>query len=1157
MKKMCKIIIFRVFVWLIFFIFMVQGIGPLPLSHAQTSMPIEGSGVQGLRLGLTPMFTPVLLKGIKIFPSNPFQFEFMVGAGNTVVQGDLLKKESSRLVKYFLTSLTVPDADLWVNLSPDEPDRIIPEQFGQTEMGRDLLAQDYRLKQITASLMYPEDELGEEFWDQVYEQVYQEYGTMNIPIDMLNKVWIVPEKAVVYENVEMNTAFVLESRLRVMLEEDYVGEGLAPSRITGRRKARPYSNSNKISTAVIRKIIIPAIEREVNHGQGFSKLRQIYHSLILATWFKRNLKKSILSQIYVGQNKITGVDIHDKQAKDKLYHQYLKAFQKGAYNYIKEDYDPVTQQIVPRKYFSGGIELAMLSSGKKVFEALDAAMQVTKEISDQLLKEITGKTASFKVPVKILPESGKDTKGTNLGIFTAKKQKKFRNIINPKKVKTAEDLVRIIEQIKKDNIPKERNYSKYSRVLITGISILSHELYQPYLNDLARIKLNELNTLEIDIQESDFNWTKDMLHRLQVLANFIPTIENPNEDLFIDVFAGFTDEQIKILANSGDFLDLQLSKNCVHQCLFCNVSKNTIQGAPRHMPFSLAIKIAKRIRREGQSNVSLYRKSDPLHYHDKVINATYGDVARHLIPLGYYLSTITHGDTGVLGEENMREIVKRFPPSLWGLEFSLNAYYANVKRYAIKKVNGEIDAAEDDEVRQKLVKPYVDNFASLLVELIPQVEVDIRDLFYGKKVEKILEGAGLQFALSVVKEMQSVQNKIWEDVGKIVFEKTGKYIPVKHDFEFTSGIRFTYDMVWESDAVSFLKELGVKEDIIRGINKSTQRGLDDRTEGENFVLQINTNGSLSLRVAEAEDLRFRTFEEMFTSADAEGFRSFLEVIKIVLKTNSFKFDKQMDAKVLRKDVSKGVLKKLFKNALNSSEDIEKFLINRSYLVKGSTLQTFHYFEVLFGFFYSKEDMLADLKNKKFEDMFEKLKKVPFPIGVDFFVKFKQKQFLDRYSYRIIKDQHPRYPRNINQSVRHFNLSKNVFSSLRENNPLEIEYEKLERPSFIDESNQTAFYDSALLADGLNEKFGGIDLTADSLPLQARGEGIEFKFPSNSNIPCFDDDNDGTCDRIDVEGLATMSITGFRPEFFEIVPVNSVSGWLGISVQRPTIPDLSL
>ena len=45
---------------------------------------------------------------------------------------------------------------------------MIPEALGQTDMGRDLLAQDYILKQITASLIYPEKQLGKTFWDKVY-----------------------------------------------------------------------------------------------------------------------------------------------------------------------------------------------------------------------------------------------------------------------------------------------------------------------------------------------------------------------------------------------------------------------------------------------------------------------------------------------------------------------------------------------------------------------------------------------------------------------------------------------------------------------------------------------------------------------------------------------------------------------------------------------------------------------------------------------------------------------------------------------------------------------------------------------------------------------------------------------------------------------------
>ena len=42
-----------------------------------------------------------------------------------------------------------------------------------------------------------------------------------------------------------------------------------------------------------------------------------------------------------------------------IYQRYLKAFKKGVYNYIKEEPNPVTQEMIPKKYFSGGVSLAM------------------------------------------------------------------------------------------------------------------------------------------------------------------------------------------------------------------------------------------------------------------------------------------------------------------------------------------------------------------------------------------------------------------------------------------------------------------------------------------------------------------------------------------------------------------------------------------------------------------------------------------------------------------------------------------------------------------------------------------------------------------------------------------------------------------------------
>ena len=347
------------------FIFLLSQVLPYS-AYAQYQGPVLNLPIPGSIVTPSAEFTPVVMKGLTIFPDNPLRFDFMVYTGDSTLKGNDLKDESERIIKYFLAALTMPEDEMWVNLSPYEKDRIIPDTFGLTEMGRDLLAQDYVLKQLTASLVNPEDDLGKEFWDKIYKKAYELYGTSDVPVNTFNKVWILPDKAVVYEKGQM--AFLVDSRLKIMLDEDYVSlkENVQNKKIG----SEPIKNDDvkkisSVSSQIVREILLPAIEKEVNEGKNFTLLRQIYASTILATWFKQNLKESFLGKVYAEKSKIQGVNVDDKEIKEKIYQQYLEAFKKGVYNYIKEDYDPATQQVIPRKYFSGGTEM-----GRSTREAL-------------------------------------------------------------------------------------------------------------------------------------------------------------------------------------------------------------------------------------------------------------------------------------------------------------------------------------------------------------------------------------------------------------------------------------------------------------------------------------------------------------------------------------------------------------------------------------------------------------------------------------------------------------------------------------------------------------------------------------------------------------------------------------------------------------------
>jgi glutamate dehydrogenase/leucine dehydrogenase len=324
------------------------------ISLTFTPQTIQAQSVYGLPMPGTMVqtssyFVPTLIKGITIDATDPLKLDFIIDTGHSFFEGSELEKESQKLVRYFLAALTVPKDELWVNLSPYEGERIIPQQLSQTELGRDMLAQDYLLKQITATMMAPESDLGKKFWQKVRTQIKEKYGDVEVPANTFNKVWIMPDHASVYENGQ--SVYVVDATLKVLTDQDYVTLQGSSSDTTNIDNTQ---NGAEISSKIVKEVIIPAIEEEVNEGKNFAPIRQIYHALILAQWYKETVRENIFSNALVDQNKTSGINLEDKNAKEKIYNQYIEAYKKGVYNYIREEYDEVSQQVIPRKYFSGG-----------------------------------------------------------------------------------------------------------------------------------------------------------------------------------------------------------------------------------------------------------------------------------------------------------------------------------------------------------------------------------------------------------------------------------------------------------------------------------------------------------------------------------------------------------------------------------------------------------------------------------------------------------------------------------------------------------------------------------------------------------------------------------------------------------------------------------
>src|SRR5262249_7109947 len=151
---------------------------------------------------------------------------------------------------------------------------------------------------------------GKKFWEEVYLKASQA-GLSNVPVNTFNKVWIVADQADVDEDGQ--TAYITHAHLKVMLEEDYLSTQI--HRVLARG-----SSAHSMASSVVRKIILPVLEKEVNEGRNFGPLRQIFYSMILASWYKTALKEALLNRGYGDRSKVlAGINQKDTAENGAIF----------------------------------------------------------------------------------------------------------------------------------------------------------------------------------------------------------------------------------------------------------------------------------------------------------------------------------------------------------------------------------------------------------------------------------------------------------------------------------------------------------------------------------------------------------------------------------------------------------------------------------------------------------------------------------------------------------------------------------------------------------------------------------------------------------------------------------------------------------------------
>ena len=195
------------------------------------------------------------------------------------------------------------------------------------------------------------------------------------------------------------------------MEEDYkvLKDNLNDSKYgMSHLSEKEITEMSSIGSLAFSSCLLPEIKKEVNTGCHFATTRQIFYSLILARWYKSTIKESLINNIYTDKEKISGLEDKDHGYAAKIYDHYVEAMSKGVYHYIREDYEPITREVIPRKYFSGGI----------LASAIKEKLEINNATNDIQLNDLLGRDHKcFLVKVRLDLEGG-GSSGASMGNYS-------------------------------------------------------------------------------------------------------------------------------------------------------------------------------------------------------------------------------------------------------------------------------------------------------------------------------------------------------------------------------------------------------------------------------------------------------------------------------------------------------------------------------------------------------------------------------------------------------------------------------------------------------------------------------------------------------------------------------------------------------------------
>ncbi len=318
---------------------------------------------------------------------------FIMKVNNATDTGHIIdtRQESKKLLEYFFSCLIQPKNRFWVNLNPNEPNRIIEYELGKTDIGRIMLEADMRIKRDVSSLLNPRSsEIGRKYWKALYAKAEELKLGPDAEISSQTRVWIVPDRVVISEKDDR--VYITESNLQLKLESDYF--------LLGKKQAKntPLSLLEDYSSELMRQLILPELTRRVNNDSDYAFLRQVYSSLILSQWYKEKFSASgdYLTQA-MDASILEGLDLDFKKKPEEIFEEYLNSLTKGEYDF---EYNLADDSLKTRAFFSSWLRRRYFSGGLDLrnFKFIKASSSVSQGTVDSNSENIL--TCAVTIPHK-------------------------------------------------------------------------------------------------------------------------------------------------------------------------------------------------------------------------------------------------------------------------------------------------------------------------------------------------------------------------------------------------------------------------------------------------------------------------------------------------------------------------------------------------------------------------------------------------------------------------------------------------------------------------------------------------------------------------------------------------------------------------------------